>query len=132
MTETTIQLPEVNVATVTQWFSRRCRSQEQQVLKQGIPAPDAPMAGPEQLLVAMQKGICILAVWLSLTPLFCHQTLLVRQSSRTDPNQCPSPRSHHHLHTMLFPSLHQHHTWYHLCSFLKCLDPHRLCLEALR
>ncbi|KAI4827569.1 hypothetical protein KUCAC02_030957 [Chaenocephalus aceratus] len=56
MTETTIQLPEVNVATVTQWFSRRCRSQEQQVLKQGIPAPDAPMAGPEQLLVAKQKG----------------------------------------------------------------------------
>ncbi|KAK1887486.1 Platelet glycoprotein Ib alpha chain [Dissostichus eleginoides] len=56
MTETTIQLPEVNVATVTQWFSRRCRSQEQQILKQGIPAPDAPMAGPEQLLVAMQKG----------------------------------------------------------------------------
>ncbi|KAK5906920.1 hypothetical protein CesoFtcFv8_004823 [Champsocephalus esox] len=56
MTETTIQLPEVNVATVTQWLSRRCRSQEQQVLKQGIPAPDAPMAGPEQLLVAKQKG----------------------------------------------------------------------------
>ncbi|KAI9543825.1 hypothetical protein NQZ68_008873 [Dissostichus eleginoides] len=76
MTETTIQLPEVNVATVTQWFSRRCRSQEQQILKQGIPAPDAPMAGPEQLLVAMQKGTS-LAVWLSLTPLFCHQTLLV-------------------------------------------------------
>ncbi|KAJ4934611.1 hypothetical protein JOQ06_007397 [Pogonophryne albipinna] len=42
MTETTIQLPEVQ--------------QEQQVLKQGIPAPDAPMAGPEKLLVAMQKG----------------------------------------------------------------------------
>ncbi|KAK5911923.1 hypothetical protein CesoFtcFv8_001849 [Champsocephalus esox] len=56
MTETTIQLPEVNIATVTQWFSRRCRSQEQQVLEQGIPAPDAPMAGPEQLLVAKQKG----------------------------------------------------------------------------
>ncbi|KAK5881996.1 hypothetical protein CesoFtcFv8_020631 [Champsocephalus esox] len=56
MTETTIQLPEENVATVTQWFSRRCRSQEEQVLKQGIPSPDAPMAGPEQLLVAMQKG----------------------------------------------------------------------------
>ncbi|KAF3851508.1 hypothetical protein F7725_013280 [Dissostichus mawsoni] len=120
MTETTIQLPEVNVATVTQWFSRRCRSQEQQILKQGIPAPDAPMAGPEQLLVAMQKGTSLfLAVWLSLTPLFCHQTLLVRQSSRRDHNQWPSHRSHHHLHTMLFPSLHrlhpsQHHTWYHL------------------
>ncbi|KAJ4921774.1 hypothetical protein JOQ06_025942, partial [Pogonophryne albipinna] len=56
MTQTTIQLPEVNVATVTQWFSRRCRSQEEQVLKQGIPAPDTPMAGPEQILVAMQKG----------------------------------------------------------------------------
>ncbi|KAK5891586.1 hypothetical protein CgunFtcFv8_018819 [Champsocephalus gunnari] len=56
MTETTVQLPEVNVATVTQWFSRRCRSQEQQILKQGIPAPDAPMAGPEKLLLAMQKG----------------------------------------------------------------------------
>ncbi|KAI4792445.1 hypothetical protein KUCAC02_033378 [Chaenocephalus aceratus] len=56
MTETTIQLPEVNVATVTQWFSRRCRSQEQQILKQGIPAPDAPMAGPEKLLLAKQKG----------------------------------------------------------------------------
>ncbi|KAK5901446.1 hypothetical protein CgunFtcFv8_026315 [Champsocephalus gunnari] len=56
MTETTIQLPEVNVATVTQWFSGRCRSQEQQILKQGIPAPDAPMAGPEKLLLAMQKG----------------------------------------------------------------------------
>ncbi|KAI9533663.1 hypothetical protein NQZ68_021437 [Dissostichus eleginoides] len=37
-------------------FSRRCRSQEEQILKQGIPAPDAPMAGPEKLLVAMQKG----------------------------------------------------------------------------
>ncbi|KAI4826173.1 hypothetical protein KUCAC02_021814, partial [Chaenocephalus aceratus] len=56
MTETTIQLPEVNVATVTQWFSRRCRSQEQQILKQGIPAPDAPIAGPEKLLLAKQKG----------------------------------------------------------------------------
>ncbi|KAI4819438.1 hypothetical protein KUCAC02_004684, partial [Chaenocephalus aceratus] len=60
MTETTIQLPEVNVATVTQWFSRRCRSQGEQVLKQGIPAPDAPMAGPEQLLVAKQKGTSLL------------------------------------------------------------------------
>ncbi|KAJ4938600.1 hypothetical protein JOQ06_003213 [Pogonophryne albipinna] len=42
-------------STSTQ-FSRRCRSQEQQILKQGIPAPGAPMAGPEKLLVAMQKG----------------------------------------------------------------------------
>ncbi|KAI4804823.1 hypothetical protein KUCAC02_026436 [Chaenocephalus aceratus] len=54
--KTSFQLPEVNVATVAQWLCRRCRSQEQQVLKQGNPAPDAPMAGPEQLLVAMQKG----------------------------------------------------------------------------
>ncbi|KAF3859136.1 hypothetical protein F7725_021535 [Dissostichus mawsoni] len=40
----------------TKRFSRRCRSQEEQILKQGIPAPDAPMAGPEKLLVSMQKG----------------------------------------------------------------------------
>ncbi|KAF3842749.1 hypothetical protein F7725_001598, partial [Dissostichus mawsoni] len=59
MTETTIQLPEVNVATVTQWFSRRCRSQEQQILKQGIPAPDAPMAGPEQLLWQCRRDISV-------------------------------------------------------------------------
>ncbi|XP_071325194.1 uncharacterized protein [Trachinotus anak] len=56
MSETTIQLPEVNAATATQWFSRRCRSQEKEILKQGVPAPDAPMAGPEKLPVAMQKG----------------------------------------------------------------------------
>ncbi|KAK9957917.1 hypothetical protein ABG768_028069 [Culter alburnus] len=56
MSETTIQLPEVNAATVTQWFSRRCKSQEQEILKQGIQAPDAPMAGPEELPAAIQKG----------------------------------------------------------------------------
>ncbi len=37
-------------------FSRRCKSQEQEILKQGIQAPDAPMAGPEKLPAAMQKG----------------------------------------------------------------------------
>ncbi|XP_026110190.1 uncharacterized protein LOC113083135 [Carassius auratus] len=56
MSETTIQLPEVNAATVTQWFSRRGKSQEQEILKQGIQAPDAPMAGPETLPAALQKG----------------------------------------------------------------------------
>ncbi|XP_056120612.1 uncharacterized protein LOC130097697 [Rhinichthys klamathensis goyatoka] len=56
MSETTIQLPEVNTATVTQWYSRRCKSQEQEILKQGIQAPEAPMAGPENLPAAMQKG----------------------------------------------------------------------------
>ncbi|XP_073689357.1 uncharacterized protein [Garra rufa] len=56
MSETTIQLPEVNAATVTQWFSRRCRSHEQEILKQGIQASDAPMAGPDNLPAAMQKG----------------------------------------------------------------------------
>ncbi|KAI7790316.1 hypothetical protein IRJ41_008666 [Triplophysa rosa] len=55
MSETTIQLPEVNAATVTQWFSRRCKSQEQGILKQGIQSPDAPMAAPEKLPAAMQK-----------------------------------------------------------------------------
>lgn len=37
-------------------FSRRCRSLEQNILKQGIPAPDAPSAGPKKLLPAVQKG----------------------------------------------------------------------------
>ncbi|KAG7241085.1 hypothetical protein INR49_026016, partial [Caranx melampygus] len=37
-------------------YSRRGRSQEQMTLKQGIPAPDAPMEGPEKLPAAMQKG----------------------------------------------------------------------------
>ncbi|XP_057184274.1 ras-associated and pleckstrin homology domains-containing protein 1-like [Triplophysa rosa] len=55
MSETTIQLPEVNAATVTQWFSRRCKSQEQEILKQGIQSPDAPMAAHEKLPAAMQK-----------------------------------------------------------------------------
>ena len=37
-------------------FSRRSRSQERQTLMQGVPAPDAPMAGPETLPVALQKA----------------------------------------------------------------------------
>ncbi|KAM3615231.1 uncharacterized protein V6R79_025287 [Siganus canaliculatus] len=56
MNETTIQLPEMNAATITQWYSRRCRSQEQAILKQGVQAPDAPLAGPERLPAAMQKS----------------------------------------------------------------------------
>ena len=37
-------------------FSRRCRSQENDTLMQGVPSPDAPMAGPETLPVALQKA----------------------------------------------------------------------------
>ena len=37
-------------------FSRRSRSQERHTLMQGVPAPDAPMAGPETLPVALQKA----------------------------------------------------------------------------
>ncbi|KAK5913336.1 hypothetical protein CgunFtcFv8_007876 [Champsocephalus gunnari] len=97
------------------------------------------MAGPEQLLGAKQKGhLCSLVVWLSRTPLFCHQTLLLRQSSRTDPSQRhltgPPPPPCYALPFLALtpPFLHSYHTWYHLCSFLECLDPHRLRLEALR
>ncbi|XP_078791981.1 uncharacterized protein LOC110014839 [Oryzias latipes] len=55
MSETTIQLPEVNAATVTQWYSRRCRAQEKLILKQGIPQPAASMAATEKL-PDLQKG----------------------------------------------------------------------------
>ncbi|XP_041859650.1 uncharacterized protein LOC121651452 [Melanotaenia boesemani] len=56
MSETTIQLPEVNPATVSQWYCRRCKAQERDILKQGIPAQQAPMAAPAKLPAALQKG----------------------------------------------------------------------------
>ncbi|XP_023811165.1 uncharacterized protein LOC105354341 isoform X1 [Oryzias latipes] len=56
MSETTIQLPEVNAATVTQWYSRRCRAQEKLILNQGIPQPAASMAATEKLPDPLQKG----------------------------------------------------------------------------
>ncbi|KAK5873320.1 hypothetical protein PBY51_018370 [Eleginops maclovinus] len=133
MTETTIQLPEVSAATVTQWFSRRCRSQEHQILKQGIPAPDPPMAGPEKLPVAMQKG-----------PSLCPGSVAQPHIFVLPPNTAGEAklkkgsrplalcRSHHHLHTMDVPSLHQHHHSQFPIWYLLCLDPHRLRLEAHR
>ncbi|XP_028298563.1 uncharacterized protein LOC114460884 isoform X2 [Gouania willdenowi] len=56
MSETTIQLPEVNAATVSQWYCRRCKAQEQDILKQGLPALQAPMAASSRLPPALQKG----------------------------------------------------------------------------
>ncbi|RVE55528.1 hypothetical protein OJAV_G00235390 [Oryzias javanicus] len=56
MSETTIQLPEVNAATVTQWYSRRCRAQERLILSQGIPQPAASMAATAKLPDPLQKG----------------------------------------------------------------------------
>lgn len=80
MNETTLQLPEVNAATITQWYkiqiserclhqflyfnffilcfhrySRRYRSLEQNILMQGITAPDPPMAAPQIIPEALQK-----------------------------------------------------------------------------
>ncbi|XP_034064101.1 uncharacterized protein LOC117541106 isoform X1 [Gymnodraco acuticeps] len=103
MTETTIQLPEVNVATVTQWFSRRCRSQEEQVLKQGIPAPDARMAGPEQLLVAMQKGTSLYPGSLAephtfvLPPNTAGEAKLQKRSQPVAISQVPPPPAYYAL-----------------------------------
>ncbi|XP_041858769.1 proteoglycan 4-like [Melanotaenia boesemani] len=56
MSETTIQLPEVNAATVSQRYCRQCKAQERDILKQGIPAQQAPMAAPAKLPAALQKG----------------------------------------------------------------------------
>ncbi|XP_073719234.1 uncharacterized protein [Misgurnus anguillicaudatus] len=56
MRETTIQLPQMNASTISDWFSKRDKSQDVGVTKQGINFPDAPMAGPEKLPAALQKG----------------------------------------------------------------------------
>ncbi|XP_073671681.1 uncharacterized protein [Paramisgurnus dabryanus] len=56
MRETTIQLPQMNASTISDWFSKRYKSQDVRVTKQGINFPDAPMAGPEKLPAALQKG----------------------------------------------------------------------------
>ncbi|KAK5874566.1 hypothetical protein PBY51_019502 [Eleginops maclovinus] len=110
MTETTIQLPEVNAATVTQWFSRCCRTQEHQILKQDIPAPDTPIAGPEKLPVAMRKGPSLYPGSLAQPHIF---VLPPNTAGEAKLKKGSKPlaicRSHHHLNTMDIPSLHQHH-----------------------
>ncbi|KAG9334111.1 hypothetical protein JZ751_009146 [Albula glossodonta] len=55
MTETTIQLPEVNTATLAQWYSKRTRSQETDVLQQAICTPEAPESGPVEQRSTLQK-----------------------------------------------------------------------------
>ncbi|XP_070403353.1 uncharacterized protein [Nothobranchius furzeri] len=45
MEETTIQLPEVNKTTLTQWYCRRTRAQEKDILEQGILAPKPAISG---------------------------------------------------------------------------------------
>lgn len=46
-------------------FSKRDKSQDRGVVKQGIPAPDAPMAAPEKLPAALQKGPTLFPVSLA-------------------------------------------------------------------
>ncbi|XP_076134916.1 uncharacterized protein LOC143117219 [Alosa pseudoharengus] len=55
MADTTIQLPEVNTATLAQWYNKRSRSQETEVLQQAIPCPEAPIAGPVRQQSTPQK-----------------------------------------------------------------------------
>ena len=43
ITETRIQMPEVNQATVSQWFIRREKKRDKETLQQGIPPP--PLEG---------------------------------------------------------------------------------------
>ncbi|KAL2090453.1 hypothetical protein ACEWY4_015141 [Coilia grayii] len=55
MEDTTIQLPEVNTATLAQWYNK---AQETAVLRQGIPLPQAPLAGPvQQKSRTMQEAV---------------------------------------------------------------------------
>uniref|UniRef100_A0A1A8A3P5 Si:ch73-112l6.1 n=1 Tax=Nothobranchius furzeri TaxID=105023 RepID=A0A1A8A3P5_NOTFU len=45
MEETTIQLPEVNKTTLTQWYCRSTQTQEKDILEQGILAPKPAISG---------------------------------------------------------------------------------------
>ncbi|KAJ8266838.1 hypothetical protein GJAV_G00135260 [Gymnothorax javanicus] len=132
MSETTSQLPELNAATVTQWFF-----QVQQALQVAGTADSAagnpssgciPWPGLRSFLRPFRKDqLSLLAAWLSLTSSSCRQTLLGRQSSRGDGNLRPSPRLRRIKHFL--PS-HRHHlslsaSFSHLCSFLQCLHPRK-------
>ncbi|XP_076854766.1 uncharacterized protein LOC143509853 [Brachyhypopomus gauderio] len=55
MQGTTIQLPEVNATTLSEWYCRRTRSQESDVLHQGIMPPEAPVSGPTTQRSTPQK-----------------------------------------------------------------------------
>ncbi|KAK1902405.1 Ubiquitin-conjugating enzyme E2 G2 [Dissostichus eleginoides] len=73
------------------------------VLKQGIPAPDAPMAGPEQLLVAMQKGTSLFPGSLAephtfvLPPNTAGEAKLQKRSQPVAISQVPPPPPYHAL-----------------------------------
>ncbi|XP_061574042.1 uncharacterized protein LOC133440742 [Cololabis saira] len=102
MSETTIQLPEVNAATLTQWYSRRSRGREQKILLRGVPAPDPPMAAPEKLCPAVQKDPSLFSA--SLLP--PHQFILPLNTAgeahlkgRPQPQAIfPTPQPHPQLH----------------------------------
>ncbi|KAA0722786.1 hypothetical protein E1301_Tti008714 [Triplophysa tibetana] len=54
LAEFLVSLREHRLALTGKEFNRRCKPQK--LLKQGIQAPDTPMAGPEKLPAALQKG----------------------------------------------------------------------------
>lgn len=57
MEKTTIQLPEMNTATVSSWYRNRERQQERAVLQQGINAPGGKSTSSESLPPALEvKG----------------------------------------------------------------------------
>lgn len=53
MRETTIQLPDVNQTTVSQWFIKREKKKEQETLKQGITPPHQEATSSQPLPAAV-------------------------------------------------------------------------------
>ena len=65
-------------------------SRRSQVLKQGVAAPDTPMAGPEKLPAAMQKGPTLHSATLAAS---YHFFLLPNTAGQATLNQKPQPRA---------------------------------------
>lgn len=57
MEKTTIQLPEVNNTTLSQWYCRRTRTQETTILQQGIQSPQSAVSGVINQPSAPQKEV---------------------------------------------------------------------------
>ncbi|XP_039670300.1 uncharacterized protein LOC120567409 [Perca fluviatilis] len=114
MTETTIQLSEVNTATLA-----KCRSQETKVLQQAIPCPEAPITGPVQQQSTLQKEALSVVVVVDNPRLFPANQYSRHGQEKTadiwgDGPTCrnilfaTAPFSHRHAHIPAVPFSHRH------------------------